>query len=78
LREEFSPLAEAYQQVISEQTRVFVEDEFKDVLNPTHESPVAVPEVRDPEKEVLSSVDYEESKEDFDGTQLPILTISSA
>jgi len=64
--------------VIWQQTKLFVEDEFRDVCNPARTEGVATGGEVDLEKEELMTLERDVSKEE-DGfvLQLPITTISS-
>ena len=65
------------QQVISEQTKIFVEDEFGDVFNPARNERPADRRVSDGEQETLAEMEDLDSKEGFLEYSLPMLAISS-
>ncbi|CAD6587451.1 MAG: hypothetical protein TREMPRED_004759, partial [Tremellales sp. Tagirdzhanova-0007] len=64
-------------QVISEQTKIFVEDEFGDVFNPARNERPADRRVSDGEQETLAEMEDLDSKEGFLEYSLPMLAISS-
>ena len=65
------------QHVISEQTRVFVEEEFADVFNSARNEWPAEGRSNDEEKETLATMDDLDGKEGFHDYSLPMLAISS-
>ena len=62
--------------MIAEQTKIFVEDEFRDVFNPAQDRWVAVDTGEDYEKAETGAGSDDADKEE-ESLQLPVLAISS-